>query len=220
VNRLPALTLITVVVLAPLPGHVWGQDLAPPASPAAPPSVSYFFEHTFTFRLTEARFVSDSAAPPVGYATWEGGFLRRFGSNALGASACLCGDADGSRLGLHSRYRRWLGGKTILDLSLGATFPGSTAFVLHRSPAFSGAVTVAHGNWLGFRVQVEALRSARVNVWSYDPGQGEWVADHQGFENDVGVYAGARFSGAPAWILSAAEVVLGIIAVAAVGWGR
>jgi hypothetical protein len=188
---------VSLILLAALGGAVPNRASAQGFS-----RTQFFFENNILMRLNQDRFAIANSAQ--WYVTWEAGVLYYTGfSTAFGASMSFGADPDGTRGGLHPRFRKRLSGNTTLDIGAGLLITGNPEGG-QESPGFSGMVTVAHGNWVGVTIRVEAIRSAEsMPVAYYDPAQDRYLLSRPAFDTDWGVYAGARFGGLPGVLTSA-----------------
>ncbi|UCF39852.1 MAG: hypothetical protein JSW43_08900 [Gemmatimonadota bacterium] len=204
-----SVTLI-LIVLSALAAAAWGQESTP--QPVGHRGVSILYEATIGTRLN--RQPDPGVEDTRWFASWDLGLMAQRGDWAWGATLLAHADEDGTRWGIRPRYRRWLGGKTTLDLGAGVLLGGGTNYGVQSYPGFTGLVALSHGRWLGVSLELHAIRTAQALSHYYDPVLGERY-DAAASGVDWGVYLGFRLNGVGALVASAAELVLGMAAAAA-----
>ncbi|HEX6368307.1 MAG TPA: hypothetical protein VF006_05210 [Longimicrobium sp.] len=139
----------------------------------------------------------------TGHAGWEVGMMRNVSPrDAVGAAVLAGGDANGERIALKGRYRRWTGRSSAMDVGAGVMFarraephpdpdtPGN----LHVPVAgLTGDVSLGLTDWVGVSVR------------------GDLLYDQDG-RPATGVYGGLKLGTRPALVATALPLVLGMIA--------
>jgi hypothetical protein len=207
-------TLI-IIVLSALAAAARGQETA--RQPSGHRGTSILYETAIGTRLNQQP--DPGVADTRWFANWDLGFMANRGTWAWGATVLANVDEDGSRWGIRPRYRRWLGGKTALDLGTGILLGGGTNYGVQSYPGLTGLVAVSHGSWLGVSLEVQAIQTAHNVESSYsNPVLGEQrVIGASGI--DWSIYLGFRLNGVGALVANAAELVLGIAAAASMDMG-
>ena len=166
-----------------------------PVSPTGPPlraRVSYGDEVCFRGRplLTCQRFwitefgvagrldaaLNHRESPPV--FTWELGHMVNVSRrSAFGGSVLLAAVDEGARVGIRSRYRRWLRDITSLDLSAGLFLGGISDRGPYAYPRFTGTVAINFGDWFALSVHVdqERFRDQQIDPKAQQLGQLRFV---------------------------------------------
>jgi len=150
------------------------------------------------------------------YLTWEfGGMVNRDEHSAIGATLFLCidQDYDEPRIGLKTRYRRWLNPKTSLDIAPGILLSGWKK--KFSFPSFTGHVGLNLADWFALSAQVEAIRWKRSG---YDVSRVNGVTKFNRWEKvetDVSWYGGFKL-GTPLGV-AGGTVAVAIIALIAIG---
>jgi hypothetical protein len=169
-HRLALLTAIAWASLAPAPCRAELPVDSTYIGSSAPRNPGY---HTVSFRgnngskcgwffLTEAG-VLFSIKADAGHETEQAvigsldfGGMKNIGRrNALGATAFWESGSDHNRGGVRIRYRRWLGGRTSLDLSPGIVVDGNDTFV---GPGLIGQAAFNAGDLMSVVVEGEVDR--------------------------------------------------------------
>lgn len=143
------------------------------------------------------------------YAAWEvGGMVNLDEDDAVGAVVLAGGDANGARMALKGRYRRWLGPAAALDLGAGVLRAGRSVPHEDRpgnrhvtAVGLTGDAGLGFTEWASLGVRADVLFSAG--------GQGPATA----------YYGGVRLGTRPALAATAAPLVFAAIAFLIVGSG-
>jgi hypothetical protein len=169
-NRIAFLAAIAWASLAPAPCKAEPLLDSTHIGSSTPRSPEY---HTFRFRgnngskcgwflLTEAGVLFSIKADPghetdqAMIGTLDLGAMKNFGrQNALGATGFWESGSDHNRAGVRIRYRRWLGGRTALDLSPGIVVDGNDTFV---GPGLIGQAALNFGDLMSVVVEGEVDR--------------------------------------------------------------
>jgi hypothetical protein len=91
-------------------------------------------------------------------ATWELGWMRnRSADDAVGGSIFLATNDHAHRSGVRARYRRWLPGKTSVELSPALiVFQSDENLEVRTQLGAALRAAVAYHDWLGLTAQLEA----------------------------------------------------------------
>lgn len=139
----------------------------------------------------------------TGHAGWEVGVMRNVSSrDAVGAAVLAGADANGERIALKGRYRRWMRGNSAMDVGAGLMFarraepyadpqtPGN----LHVPVAgITGDVALGLTDWVGVSVR------------------GDLLVDQDG-EPANAVYGGVKLGTRPGVVATVLPLVLGVAA--------
>ncbi len=148
----------------------------------------------------------------VGHVNWEIGVLVNRGAvDAVGATVLVGGDANGLRLGLKGRYRRWLDRDAALDV-------GAGVIVAQRAAPFEGAAADRPGNRHVMAGGLTADAALGLTDWASASVRGDLVVDADG-SLAHGIYGGVRLGTRPAAVVTVAPLVLALVAVLLVGGG-
>lgn len=143
------------------------------------------------------------------YAAWEvGGMVNLDEDDAVGAVVLVGGDANGARMGLKGRFRRWLGPAAALDLGAGVLRAGRSVPRTDgpgnrhvTAVGLTGDAALGFTEWASLGVRADVLFSR--------DGQGPATA----------YYGGVRLGTRPALAATAAPLVLAAVAFLVVGTG-
>ncbi len=207
--------VVTVMVSTTIVVPAWGQEVG--SQQPARSGAFLLYETAIGARL--GRRPDNNVNDTRWYATWELGPMFNRGSSAWGATLLGAADEDGSRWGVRPRYRKWLGTRASLDLGAGVLIGGSSNGVEQTYPGFTGLLGLRYGDWLGVNLEIHAIPTAQAERYYYDPATSqERTAAAREF-TDWGVHLGARVGGLAAVLVSAAELVLVVIAASSYsGW--
>lgn len=113
-------------------------------------------EFTGGFRLNRKPAPTDQANVLF---DWDFGYLHNVSPRAaVGASYRLLADSDGNRHGPMLRYRRWLEGRTSVDLGAGVYIGGQDNFVPLAFPSPTIDAGVTFGDRFGVAVGLDLVR--------------------------------------------------------------
>lgn len=148
----------------------------------------------------------------VGHVNWEIGVMANRGAaEAVGVAVLVGGDANGLRLGLKGRYRRWMGRDAALDI-------GAGVLATQRAAPFEGAEADRPGNRHVMAGGLTGDAALGLTDWASLSVRGDLVLDADG-SLAHGVYGGLRLGTRPAAVATLAPLVLGLAAVLVVGAG-
>lgn len=137
----------------------------------------------------------------TGYVAWEAGAMVNVASDkAVGGTFMLGGDANGYRVALKGRYRRWHNRTTAVDLGAGIMGAG-------RSVAY----TDREGNYHVPAVGLTADASIGLVDWASAGVRADVLFSEQGEGPAIAYYGGVRLGTKPMLVASAAPLVLAVI---------
>jgi hypothetical protein len=141
---------------------------------------------------------------------WEVGAMRNITErDAVGAVLLVGGDANGERVAVKARYRRWLTPRSAVDVGAGALFA-------RRSEPY--AEPDRAGN---FHVPVAGLTgdvAVGLTDWAGVSVRGDLLLDEDG-ERAHALYGGLKLGTRPAAVVTVLPLVLGVIGILVVGAG-
>jgi hypothetical protein len=139
----------------------------------------------------------------TGHAGWEVGVMRNVSSrDAVGAAVLAGADANGERIALKGRYRRWMRGNSAMDVGAGVMFaraaqpyedPQAEGNLHVPVAGLTGDVAVGLTDWVGVSVR------------------GDLLVDKDG-ESANAVYGGVKLGTRPGLVATALPLVLGVVA--------
>lgn len=139
----------------------------------------------------------------TGYAAWEAGAMVNVTDHeAVGGTFMLGGDANGYRVALKGRYRRWSGRTSGIDL--GAGVMGAGRSVAHADRA---------GNYHVPAAGLTADASMGYTDWASVGVRADMLFSGEGGGPAFGYYGGVRLGTKPALVATALPFVLGAIAI-------
>jgi hypothetical protein len=145
----------------------------------------------------------------TGYAAWEvGGMVNVGPRTAWGTTVMLGGDANGVRMALKGRYRRWLSPATALDLGAGVLGAGRS--VPHVDQPGNDHVAA---------VGLTADASLGLTDWVSLGGRADLLFSDAEDDPATAYYAGVRLGTRPALVATAAPLVFAAIAAVFAGSG-
>jgi hypothetical protein len=137
----------------------------------------------------------------TGYVAWEAGAMVNITSDqAVGGTFTLGGDANGFRVALKGRYRRWHDRASAIDLGAGIMGAG-------RSVAY----TDREGNYHVPAVGLTADASIGLVDWASVGARADVLFSEEGEGPAIGYYGGVRLGTKPMLAASAAPLVLAVI---------
>jgi hypothetical protein len=146
----------------------------------------------------------------TGHVGWEVGLMENVSPrHAVGAALMAGGDANGERIAVKARYRRWNSRRSAMDVGAGLMFarraephPSSqTPGNLHVPVmGLTGDVAVGLTDWVGVGVR------------------GDLLFDRDG-KPAAGLYGGLKLGTGPALVASVLPLVLGVAAFVVAGGG-
>jgi hypothetical protein len=143
------------------------------------------------------------------YAAWEvGGMVNVDENDAVGAVVLVGGDANGARMALKGRFRRWLGPAAALDLGAGVLRAGRSVPHVDR-PGNQHVTAVGLTGDAGLGFTEWASLGVRADVLFSGGGQGPATA----------YYGGVRLGTRPALAATAAPLVFAAIVFLVAGSG-
>jgi hypothetical protein len=141
---------------------------------------------------------------------WEVGAMRNVTErSAVGAVLLVGGDANGERVALKARYRRWLTPRSAVDVGAGALFarraephadPDRPGNFHVPAAGVTGDVAVGLTDWVGVSVR------------------GDLLVDSDG-ERAHALYGGLKLGTRPAAAITVLPLLLGVVGVLIVGTG-
>jgi hypothetical protein len=145
----------------------------------------------------------------TGYVAWEAGAMVNITSDqAVGGTFTLGGDANGYRVALKGRYRRWQDRTSAIDLGAGIMGAG-------RSVAY----TDREGNYHVPAVGLTADASIGLVDWASVGARADVLFSEQGEGPAIGYYGGVRLGTKPTLVATALPFVFAAIAILVVGSG-
>lgn len=145
----------------------------------------------------------------TGYVAWEaGGMVNITSGQAVGGTFMLGGDANGYRVALKGRYRRWHDRTTAMDLGAGIMGAG-------RSVAY----TDREGNYHVPAVGLTADASIGLVDWASVGARADVLFSEQGEGPAIGYYGGVRLGTKPTLVATALPFAFAAIAFLVVGSG-
>jgi hypothetical protein len=145
----------------------------------------------------------------TGYVAWEAGAMMNITRNqAVGGTFMLGGDANGYRVALKGRYRRWQDRAPAIDLGAGIMGAG-------RSVAY----TDREGNYHVPAVGLTADASIGLVDWASVGARADVLFSEQGEGPAIGYYGGVRLGTKPTLVATALPFVFAAIAILIVGSG-
>lgn len=141
---------------------------------------------------------------------WEIGAMRNVTErDAVGAALLVGGDANGERVALKGRYRRWLTPRSAVDVGAGALFARRSE--PHADPDRPG----------NFHVPVAGLTgdvAVGLTDWVGVSLRGDLLLDADG-ERAHALYGGLKLGTRPAAVVTVLPLVLGVVGVLIIGAG-
>jgi len=166
----------------------------------------------FEFGVTPKIYQNDSPSQDESQSfmwTYELGLMTNLNEkNALGGSLYAALDDNGSRFGLKSRYRRWLGRHFSLEVSPGILIGIKDNSYSARGAGFTGHVGLNIADLLIYTVQIEVIPYAGT-IYQYPS-----FRTVKG--NDVTWYSGLKLGSYAGVIGGVASLVVAIIAVSTI----
>jgi len=145
----------------------------------------------------------------TGYVAWEAGVMVNITSDdAVGGTFTLGGDANGYRVALKGRYRRWHDRTTAMDLGAGIMGAG-------RSVAY----TDREGNYHVPAVGLTADASIGLVDWASAGVRTDVLFSEEGDGPAIGYYGGVRLGTKPTLVATAAPLVFAVIIFLVAGSG-
>ncbi len=136
------------------------------------------------------------------HVAWEVGAMRNVGPReAVGATLLVGGDANGERVALKGRYRRWNGRRAALDVAAGVLFarraepylnPEQPGNIHVPVAGLTGDVTLGLTDWVGASVR------------------GDLLVDQDG-DRAAALYGGLKLGTRPAAVATAAPLLFAVI---------
>lgn len=140
----------------------------------------------------------------AGHVSWElGAMVNRGPADAVGATVLAGADANGLRLGLKGRYRRWMAHGAALDL-------GAGVLGAHRAEPFPDASL--RGNRHVFAAGLTGDAALGLTEWVGVSVRGDLLYDPHG-PPVTAVYGGLTLGTRPTVAATVAPILLGIAAV-------
>jgi hypothetical protein len=138
----------------------------------------------------------------TGHANWEVGLMRNVSPrDAVGATLLAGGDANGERIALKGRYRRWMGEGTAVDAGAGVMFARRAE--PHADPDQPGNLHVPVTG-------VTADVALGLTDWVGVSVRGDLLYDQDG-NPATGLYGGVKLGTRPALVATVLPFVLGAI---------
>lgn len=168
----------------------------------APVTGSTYLRRSYQGRIEEHRHLAPHVA-------WEVGAMRNVGPrDAVGAAVLVGADANGERLALKGRYRRWLAPRAAVDAAAG---------VLYARRAEPYADRDRPGNVHVPAAGVTADATLGWTDWGGVSVRGELLFDENG--RSSAVYGGLKLGTRPAAVVTVLPLVLAAAAMLVVGQG-
>jgi hypothetical protein len=146
----------------------------------------------------------------TGHAGWEVGMMRNVSPrDAVGAAVLAGGDANGERIALKGRYRRWMSRSEALDVGAGLMFA-------RRAEPYADAATPGnlHVPVMGFTGDV----AWGLTDWAGVSVRGDLLYDTNG-KPATAMYGGLKLGTRPALVATALPLVLGVVGLLVSGGG-
>ena len=145
----------------------------------------------------------------TGYVAWEAGAMVNITSDeAVGGTFMLGGDANGYRVALKGRYRRWRDRTSAVDVGAGILGAG-------RSVAYTDRA----GNYHVPAVGLTADASIGLVDWASAGVRADVLFSEEGDGPAIGYYGGVRLGTRPTLVATALPFVFGVIGILIVGSG-
>lgn len=139
----------------------------------------------------------------TGHVGWEVGVMRNVSSrDAVGAALLAGGDANGERIAVKGRYRRWMPGNAAMDMGAGVMF--ARAAQAYEDPQAEGNLHVPVAGLTG-DVALGLTDWVGVSV------RGDLLVDKDG-EPANAVYGGVKLGTRPGIVATVLPLVLGVVA--------
>lgn len=142
----------------------------------------------------------------VGHVGWELGAMTNVGPrDAVGATLLVGGDANGVRVGLKGRYRRWMGRRAAMDVGAG---------VLHARRAEPFPQAERRGNHAVAVTGLTGDVAVGLTDWASVSVRGDLLWDADG-RPATGVYGGLKLGTRPAIAATVVPIAAALVAVLA-----